>query len=63
MTGLEYALYRAARQLLTPAELAIARELAAKADRGVPWSRKKLRRILLRAVFTKRTSAKKAAAA
>jgi len=61
MTGLEYVLYRTARQLLTPAELAKARDLAAKAERGVPWSRKKLRRLLVAAVFRERREKKKAA--
>jgi hypothetical protein len=63
MKHIEYVLYRAARDLLPAADLAIAQELARQADAGDRSARRRLRRIVLKTVFTERQSKGKAAAA
>jgi hypothetical protein len=62
MTVVEYALYRAAGDLLSAAELATARELARKTELGDRHAERELRRLILRVVFSERKSTKSAAA-
>ena len=62
MTNLQFALYRAAEQVLSAAERATARELARKTELGDRQAERELRHLILRVVFTERKGAKGAAA-
>jgi hypothetical protein len=61
MTNLQFALYRAAEQVLSAAERATARELARKTELGDRQAERELRHLILRVVFSERKSTKSAA--